>query len=68
MCAKIITEDEREEDISCDSQYMKAIMNRLGLVMRQKFWCVKSETKSMMSWTTLEGSGQVRQKKNMKKY
>ena len=35
--------DEREEDISCDSQYMLDVMNRLGAKMRQTFYWVDDD-------------------------
>ena len=36
---------------------MKAVMNRLGIVMRQKFWWVKSETKMYVVMDNAGGHG-----------
>ena len=63
LCVKTIVGDEREEDISCDSHYMKAVMNRLGIVMRQKFWWVKSETKMYVVMDNAGGHGTDEAKK-----
>jgi hypothetical protein len=33
--------DEIEEDVSCDSEFMLSIMDRVGAALREKFWWVK---------------------------
>lgn len=33
--------DEIEEDITCDSEYMLSVMDRVGEALRKKFWWVR---------------------------
>ena len=45
--------DTIEKDISCDSNYMLAAIDRVGKALRDKMWWVKIEDENFKLWITL---------------